>query len=103
MRKAACLLMLVAGCGGLPTSGFMPGRSLPRATLDEAITKCGAVRILAIQVEALVLIARLDRDNGTSEIQAARNSLLLCDDQTGAAEGRCLVCMAFVMDFVYGE
>lgn len=99
MRVISCLLILVAGCGGVPTVGG----SANRATSDEVFATCRDMGLVDSQIETLLIIARVDRDNGTTEEQGIRNSFLLCEDQSGIPEGSCLICTLRLMNFVYGE
>lgn len=101
MRIMACLIGLVVltGCPG----AVGPEATAGRATVGEVFAKCGDMGLVDVQIDAFLYFARIDRDNGTTEVQGARNSLLLCEDQSGIPEGRCLICMTFMMDFVYGE
>ena len=100
MRKAACLLMLVAGCGGVgaAVSGEV-GRTVVTQELREACIEEGWWRTDAeIRSELIILNDfRIEGFSRAQEMEIVRNSCLSLDFLVSP----CLTCEVILVDHVY--
>ena len=94
-RIAACLLLLVAGCGMTPAD-MTAEATAGRATVDEVFARCRAYGMSDSLIDTLLIAAEQDRDNGSTATQQFTLFLDFCGNNL-----LCLDCNFAVIDFVY--
>ena len=98
MRKAACLLMLVAGCGA------QIEQNVQRSIVDDAFDRCRDFGIFDEDTEGFIVLMRSFRDLGFSRSELIVESLVSCDNPASAIKQlACQGCMLSVVEVVFAE
>ena len=96
MRKTACLLILVAGCGS------QIEQSVGRPTVSEAVSRCRAFRMSDAQIDSFFIAIEADRDRGFTRAEEVEAALTQgCIGPRGNLLGVCSDCALAIIDIVY--
>jgi len=91
MRTAACLLMLMAGCGS----------QVGNLAAADALARCRAFGLSDAQIDSAFLVAQADRDRGITRSEEVLAAVAGCVGPQGDLVPGCTDCTLAIVDAAY--